>query len=56
MQAFTYESERHQVERRTLNHWHGRLGTYPFGYLINASWAIKWPLYSNCVMLGGMVE
>jgi len=38
------------------NHWHGRLGTYPLGYQINASWVTTWPLYSNRVMRGSMVE
>jgi len=56
MQAFTYENVRHQIKRWTLNNWRSRLGTYPLGYQINASWVTKWLLYSNRVMQGGMIE
>jgi len=56
VQAFTYENVRRQVKRPTLKHWHGRLGTFPLGYQINASWVTKWPLYSDCVNRGNMVE
>jgi len=45
-----------QVERQTLNHWHGRVGTYPVGFQIDARWVTNWLLYSNCVMRGGVVE
>jgi len=31
MQAFTYKNIRRQVKRRTLKHWHGRLGKYLLG-------------------------
>jgi len=36
VQAFTYEIVRRQVKRQTLNHWHGRLETYPLDYQANA--------------------
>jgi len=51
-----YENARCQVERRTHNHWHGRLETYPLCYEVDAAWLTNWLLYWNRVMWDGMVE
>jgi len=50
-----YENVKHQVERRTLNHWHDTLGTYSLGYQIDNGWITNWSLYSNGIIRGGTV-
>jgi len=45
-----------QVESRTHNHWYGRLETYPLHHEVDTTWLTNWPLYSNRVMRGGMVN
>jgi len=37
-----YENARCQVERRTHNHWHGRLETYPLCYSMRLM-PLDWP-------------
>jgi len=45
-----------QVERRTLNYWHGRLETYPLRYQIDTACMTNWLNYSNRIMRGSTAE
>jgi len=54
--ATTTKTKVAKVRGELINHWHGRLGTYPLGYPIDDGRMTNWLLNSNRVMRGGMVE